>query len=143
VHAAFTRIVIAASVCALVCTQLFFPTPVQAAGCVRFVDSQFDPPGADEDHLNSEWVRIKNVCATRRNIGGWVIHDYHRIHVYRFPATFRVGAGVAVTLHTGYGDNTHRNRYWGYSAPVWNNAPPEWAYLKNSDGTLKSKWTEY
>lgn len=136
-------IAIACTFSVLTLAPLVNPPPVLAAGCVRFVASNFDGPGNDNNYPNGEWVRIKNVCATRRNISSWVIHDYHRNHVYHFPSSFHIGAGVSVTLYSGHGDNTRRKRYWGYSAAVWNNSPPEWAYLRKADGTLKSKWTEY
>lgn len=138
-----TRVASSFVLLSLVLPLMCMPSTALAAGCVRFVGSQFDAPGADADHLNDEWVRIKNVCATRRNIGGWRIHDYHRIHVYKFPGIFRIAAGSTVTLYTGSGDNTARRRYWGMDAPVWNNDPPEWAYLRQTDGTIASKWTEY
>ncbi len=118
-------------------------TALAADRCVRFVNSQFDAPGIEADNLNGEWVRIRNVCATRRNIGGWRIHDYQRNHTYRFPATFRIPGGNAVTLYTGKGNNTGAKRYWGLDGPVWNNEPPEWAYLRRTDGTIASRWTEY
>ena len=119
------------------------PTPAAAAGCVRFVASNFDAPGNDNNNLNAEWVRIKNVCATSRGIGRWKIHDYGKAHVYTFPIGFRIGAGRTVTLHSGKGVSTSSKRYWGYSGAVWNNSPPEWAYLRKPIGTLQSKWTEY
>jgi competence protein ComEC len=127
----------------LVLPAMFVPSTVAAAGCIRFIASQFDAPGIEASHLNGEWVRIKNVCVTRHSVGGWKIHDYHRNHTYRFPDTFRIGAGATVTLYTGSGDSTKYKRYWGLDAPVWNNAPPEWAYLRRPNGTLMSKWTEY
>jgi len=113
---------------------------------MRLVASNFDAPGNDNyaSSLNGEWVRIKNVCGTRQNIGGWRIHDYNKNHTYKFPSTFRVGAGKTVTLYSGQGGNTSAKRYWGFSyGAVWNNDPPEYAYLRKPDGTLVSKWTEY
>jgi len=122
------------------------PPRAAAAGCVKFVASNFDAPGNDNlaANLNGEWVRIKNVCATTKKIGGWKIHDYKKAHVYRFPTGFKIGPGKTVTLYSGVGTNTASKRYWGrtYGA-VWNNSPPEWAYLRKADGTLMSKWTEY
>ena len=47
------------------------PSSAAAAGCVRFVESQFNPPGIDDEHLLEEWVRIKNVCNTGKSIAGW------------------------------------------------------------------------
>ncbi len=108
--------------------------------------SNFDAPGNDnyEENLNGEWVRIKNVCATAKGIGGWKIHDYGNKHTYVFASGFSVGAGKTVTLYSGVGTNSSSKRYWGrtYGA-VWNNSAPEYAYLRKADGTLMSKRTEY
>lgn len=121
--------------------------PAAAAGtCVKFVASNFDAAGNDNyaENLNGEWVRIKNVCATSKAIGGWKIHDYGTKHTYAFPSGFSIGAEKTVTLYSGVGTNSSSKRYWGrtYGA-VWNNAAPEYAYLRKADGTLMSKRTEY
>jgi hypothetical protein len=122
------------------------PQGAAAAGCIKFVDSTFDAAGNDNfaASLNGEWVRIKNVCSTRKNLGGWKIHDYGKKHTFRFPAGFRIGPGKTVTLYSGVGTNSGSKRYWmrTYGA-VWNNAAPEYAHLRKADGTLMSKWTEY
>ena len=122
------------------------PQKAAAAVCVRFADTNFDAAGDDNQsaNLNGEWVRIKNVCATRKAIGGWAIHDYNKIHTYRFPAGLYIGPGKTITLHSGRGTNTSAKRYWGRSyGAVWNNSAPEFAYLKNGAGTLISRMTEY
>jgi Lamin Tail Domain len=89
-------------------------------------------------------VRIKNVCGSRKSIGGWKIHDYHRIHTYRFGSGVSIRPGRTITLYSGRGTNTSSKRYWGrtYGA-IWNNDPPEFAYLKNRAGTRMSRITEY
>lgn len=120
-----------------------WPAKAAGASCVRFVASQFDAPGNDNFNLNAEWVRIKNVCATRKNISGWRIHDYGRNHTYVFATGVRIRPGRTITVYTGSGDNTGPKKYWGKGAAVWNNEPPERAYLRMPDGTLRSTWTEY
>ena len=119
------------------------PPATAAAGCVRFVASQFDAPGEDFHNLNAEWVRIKNHCASEKRIGGWRIHDYLRGHFYKFGSQVRIGADKTITVFTGKGDDTRARKYWDRVGPVWNNEPPEWAYLRKPDGTLVSRWTEY
>jgi hypothetical protein len=122
------------------------PPTAAAAGCIRFSATNFDAPGDDNQsaNLNGEWVRIKNYCSTRKAIGDWKIHDYNRIHTYKFPAGLRIGAGNTITLYSGRGTNTSSKRYWGRSyGAVWNNDPPEYAYLRNGSGTLMSRTTEY
>ena len=136
-------ILLAFGVSVLAGMPLSTPSRAAAAGCVRFVASNFDAPGNDNNNENGEWVRIKNVCASGKGIGGWKIHDYNRNHTYTFAAGLRIGARKTVTLYTGKGSNTRAKRYWGMGSAVWNNTPPEWAYLRNGSGTLMSKWTEY
>jgi len=136
-------LVLAFVVSAFAAAQLAHPAPVAAAACVRFLGGNFDAPGVETSNLNGEYVRVKNFCATRRNIGGWKIHDYGRNHTYVFPAIFRIGGGRTVTLYTGKGTNTLAKRYWKLSAPVWNNYPPERAYLRNTAGMIVSTWSPY
>jgi hypothetical protein len=143
IHAALAIAIVAVG---WIASPLANPSTVAAAGCVRFVASNFDAPGNDNyaANLNGEWVRIKNVCGTRKAIGGWKIHDYHRNHTFRFPAGVHIGPGKTITVYSGNGSPTSTKRYFGqdYGA-VWNNDPPEWAYLRNGSGILMSRWTEY
>jgi hypothetical protein len=122
------------------------PPTAAAAGCIRFSATNFDAAGDDNQsaNLNGEWVRIKSYCSTRRSIGGWKIHDYNRIHTYKFPADMHIRPGNTITLYSGRGTNTSSKRYWGQTyGAIWNNDPPEYAYLRNDAGTLKSRITEY
>lgn len=124
----------------------FAPSTAEAAGCLRIVGGNFDAPGNDNyaANLNGEYVRVKNVCTTTRYLTGYRLHDYGRKHTYAFPSGFRLAAGKTVTLYSGRGTRTASRLYWGRSyGAVWNNRPPERAYLRNSAGTLVSSWSEY
>jgi len=122
------------------------PPSVDGASCVRISGGRFDAPGNDNDaaHLNGEYVRIKNDCTTAKYLTGWRLHDYGRKHTYAFRSGFRIGPGVTVTIYSGRGTNTSTKLYWRrtYGA-VWDNAPPERAYLRNASGTLVSSWSPY
>jgi hypothetical protein len=122
------------------------PAGVDAASCVRIVGGVFDSPGNDNymPYLNQEYVIVKNACSTSKLMTGWKVHDYNRIHVYRFPTGYRIAAGASVKLRSGTGTNSSTNLYWKrtYGA-VWNNDPPERAYLRKSDGTLANSWSSY
>jgi hypothetical protein len=118
------------------------PPAAAAARCIRLVGSQFNAPGDDNQNLNAEWVRIKNHCAAEKPLSGWKIHDFNRNHTYTFLSAARIGAGKTVTLFTGRGDDTKAKKFWDKSGAVWNNEPPEKAYLRKPDGTLVSTWTE-
>lgn len=116
-----------------------------AAGCVRFVISNWDAPGDDNymPQLNQEWVRIKNTCSTTKSIGGWRISDYKAYHVYRFASTVKIAAGATITLRSGKGTNTATTRYWQRSyGAVWNNTGTEKATLKNASGTAVHTWVQ-
>lgn len=99
--------------------------PAQAATTLKFARFYADQPGADTPYtttkLNREYVQVKNVTRTTISLSGYLIHDRNNYHVYRFPATFRLGAGRTVTLHTGKGRNTATDLYWQRGSMVWNN----------------------
>jgi hypothetical protein len=122
------------------------PSTAAAAGCVRFSASNFDSPGNDNysANLNGEWVRIKNFCSTARSLSGWTIKDYQSKHTYTFASGVKIGVGKSITLYSGRGTNTSTKKFWGRSyGAVWNNTPPEYAYLRTAGGSLQSRWTEY
>ncbi len=114
--------------------------PTSAASCVRFSATNFNASGDDNYNTNGEWVRIKNYCSTTKSLSAWSIHDYGRKHTYRFATGVKIKPGASITLKTGVGSNTTTTRYWGRSyGAVWNNSGTEYAYLRNSSGTLLSK----
>jgi hypothetical protein len=127
-------------------TALAAAPATSATVCVRVVGGNWNPPGNDNypPALNAESVKIKNVCATSQGIAGWKLHDDGRKHTFTFPAGFRVGPGVTVTVCSGRGTRSATRLYWGrtYGA-VWNDGPPERAYLRNAAGTLVSSWSKY
>lgn len=127
-------------------TVAIAPEPTAAAACVRISGGKFDAPGNDNlaALLNGEFIRIKNFCATAKTLTGWRLHDYRALHTYFFRSGFRIGPGVTVTIYTGRGASTATKLYWGraYGA-VWNNTPPERAYLKNAARVLQSSWSLY
>ena len=110
-----------------------------ASSCVRFVSARFDAIGTDARNLNGEWVQVKNVCATRRSIGGWRIRDRDG-HTYRFPAGTRIGAGRAIKVHTGRGARRPGHIFMGRARPLWDNTARERAYLVNLRGARVSTW---
>jgi len=125
----------------------FGTTPnAQASGCIRITTGVFDSPSNDNymPYLNQEYVVIKNVCSASKLMTGYKVHDYGKKHIYSFPSGYRIGAGVSVKLRSGTGTNSSTNLYWQRSyGAVWNNTPPEKAYLKNPSGTTVSTWTAY
>jgi hypothetical protein len=107
------------------------------SAAIRIVKIYFDPPGADtgsNSSLNAEWIRLKNTGTKARALTGWRVHDRGRDHLYTF-GTYTLGAGKTVTIHTGNGSNTARNRYWRLDNYVWNNDGDK-ATLKKPNGTI-------
>lgn len=43
-------------------------------------------------------------------------------HTYTVPDGTTLAAGDEITLHTGSGEDTESDLYWGSEAPIWNNA---------------------
>jgi hypothetical protein len=113
----------------------FAPNAQAATSQVQFRLIYYNSPGSDtgsNSSLNAEYVTLKNVGTTSRNLTGWTIEDLAG-HVYTF-GSFQLGAGGKVRIHTGKGTNTSTDRYWGRSWYVWNNTGDK-ARLHNSRGT--------
>jgi len=118
----------------------------EAASCVRVVGGTWNPPGNDNypPALNAESVKIKNTCSTSQVLTGWRLHDNKVQHTFRFPSGFKIGPGVTVTIYSGRGTRTATKLYFGFTyGAVWNDTPPERAYLRNAAGTAVSSWSAY
>jgi hypothetical protein len=121
---------------AVVCGLAMLSLIPTAPAAIKITKIYFDSPGADtgsNTSLNAEWIRLKNTGSRGRYLTGWTIRDTSG-HVYRF-GTYRLRAGYTVTVHTGRGTNTRRNRYWRSDGYIWNN-DGDTAKLKNRVGTL-------
>jgi Lamin Tail Domain len=122
------------------------PNEADATSCVRVVGGVINPAGNENymPYLDNEYVLIRNYCSTYKTLTGWRVHDYGSKHTYHFPTGFKIYPGYYVKLHSGTGTNGKYNLYWQrtYGA-VWNNTPPERAYLLNQYGTLVSSWSPY
>ncbi len=111
-------------------------SPADAASCVKIYKIYYDSPGSDygsNSSLNGEWIQLKNVCATSKNLNGFKLRDVAN-HWYYFSTNYTLGAGKLVKIHTGSGSNTSTDRYMNRGWYVWNNTS-DTAYLYNSSGT--------
>lgn len=101
---------------------------------------EYDPPG---DDVEGEYVVITNgELFEDVNMSGWKLMD-EKNHVYTFPPSgFILKAGASVKVHTGSGEDTATDLYWGRGSAVWNNNG-DTAYLYDADGNLvdKCSWT--
>ena len=109
---------------------------------IRITRVSYDPPGPDtgsDAHLNREWVATKNFGQQTHQLGGWTLRDTSG-HVFHFPQ-FRLRPNTTVTVHTGDGQQTRNDLYWGMENYAWNNADDR-ATVRNQDGSIidRCRW---
>jgi hypothetical protein len=125
---------------ALAATAMSPPTAataqtLQRRGQLTVSSVTYDPLGADTAlnyHLNREVVTITNHSGRARLLTGWTLRDQGSEHVYRFPRT-RLRPDRSVTVHTGRGDDSGRDRYWDLYNYAWNNGGDQ-AILRSRAG---------
>ena len=86
--------------------------------------------------LQEEEITITNADAAAVNLTGWTVTDEGTRNTYTFPV-FTLDPGADVTVHSGVGNDTPTDLYWGRGAPVWNN-DGDLATLADPDGTAVS-----
>lgn len=77
-----------------------------------------DPGGFDSDP-DDEYVVLRNDGDQRLELAGWTVENGVG-HSYRFPDGFVLEPNQEVTLHSGAGEDTETELYWGADEPVWN-----------------------
>jgi micrococcal nuclease len=90
-----------------------------AAGRVS-VQVSPDAPGPDAENLAAETVTLRNEGDRPLDLSGWSVADATG-KTYTFESGPELASGESVVLHTGRGTDGPSDRYWGRSAPVWNN----------------------
>lgn len=93
-----------------------------------------DASGDEYDNLNDEYITFRNTGGAALDLGGWTIEDDAN-HDYTVSSEFTLEAGEEVTLHTGEGENTDNDLYWGLDNPVWNNGG-DTVHVYNADDEL-------
>ncbi len=93
-----------------------------------------DAEGDDRDNLNDEYVEFSNTGSETLDLSGWTVSD-DAGHTYTFPSGASLAAEATVTLHTGSGEDTQTDRYWGSSQPIWNNGG-DTVTVEDGSGTL-------
>jgi endonuclease YncB( thermonuclease family) len=107
----------------------------------------YDAPGADEENLNGEWVRVENHSTAVLPLAGWWVRD-SALRRYTFPAGTAVPARGTLYVHSGSGTATPTHKYWRQTAPVFDNpttdnqAHGDGAYLFDPRGDLRA-WMQY
>ncbi|MEA2124071.1 MAG: competence protein ComEC [Solirubrobacteraceae bacterium] len=79
-----------------------------------------DPVGIDEQHVNGEQVKIRNLGTVPLALGGWSVRS-GTMRKYRIPAGTSVAPGATLTVHAGHGSNDADELFWGLDQPTFPN----------------------
>ncbi len=82
-------------------------------------DVHVDTAGSDRGRLRDEYVEFANGGDRELDLTGWTIAN-GRGRTYRLPDGFTLAGGETVRLHTGDGEATASDLYWGSDESVWN-----------------------
>lgn len=99
----------------------------------------FVAPSPEKENLNGEWVEIANQGSSDQSFNKWTLEDSDN-HTYAFK-DFTLKAGASAKVHTGKGEDTPSDLYWGRSSPVWNN-DGDAATLKDASGNVMARYPE-
>ena len=71
-----------------------------------------DADGADEDNLNGEWMRVRNLDTVNEvHLGGWWLRD-SALNRYVFPDWATLPPGESLTVYVGKGTDTWTEFFW-------------------------------
>ena len=90
---------------------------------------------ADED----EWVEVANPGNSSRDFTYWTLEDEDN-NTFSFTDGFFLAPGAAVKVHTGQGNDTETDLYWGRDDFVWDDG--EVATLKDAGGEIVARYPE-
>lgn len=99
--------------------------------------ASFIAPSPEKENLNGEWVEIANQGSSDQSLDKWTLEDNDN-HTYAFE-NFTLKAGSSAKVHTGKGENTLTDLYWGRSSPIWNN-DGDIATLKDASGKFVASY---
>ena len=87
--------------------------------------------------LATENILIVNEGATPLNLQGWtIVSDSGSVYQFNDLPLF---AGSSIRLHSGQGDDSSIDLYWGQSDPIWQTGTE--VRLVNAQGTLAHQYT--
>ena len=97
-------------------------TTTVASGDVSLVVEEInaDATGDDRENLNDESLVLSNTGSDSLDLSGWTVQD-EAGRAYTFPDGFTLDPSASVALHTGSGEDTATDLYWGSGSPIWNN----------------------
>jgi hypothetical protein len=92
-----------------------------------------DAEGNDNENLNDEYVVLANRGDEPVPLDGWTVSD-EAGKTYEF-GNCTLAPGERVTLHTGSGEETATDVYWGKRQAVWNN-DGDTVTVRDANGTI-------
>ena len=101
-------------------------------------DVLFNPPGPDDERLNSEYVTILNEGTIELDVTGWVLRDESSQNRYAFDDV-RLERGGSVTVLTGCGEDRGDAVFWCADRSVWSNGG-DTAILQDRHGNVVARW---
>ncbi len=93
-----------------------------------------NPPGPDDDALESEYVTVTNRGEADLVLDGWVLRDESTTNRYEFPPGTRLRAGTSVDIVTGC-DAAGQALAWCSERSVWSNGGDS-AFLLDEFGRI-------
>nr|WP_325051213.1 lamin tail domain-containing protein [Halorientalis pallida] len=115
-------------------TQTPTSTPEQSGGALAIATIHEDAAGDEFDNLNDEYVVFENTGGEPLELSRWTLSDAAD-HTYTFPSGFTLDPGAEVTVHTGSGQDTDTDLYWGSGSPIWNNGG-DTVIVRDDAGTI-------
>jgi endonuclease YncB( thermonuclease family) len=106
-----------------------------------------DADGSDDENVNGEWVRIRNLHPAKPlHLGGWSLRDTAPRH-YVFPDWVTIPPGEELTVHVGRGTNTWTELFWGLKKGIFDTANGQrglgdGAFLLDPQGDMRA-WMTY
>lgn len=112
--------------------------PVAPAGAT-ITEILYNPPGPDDEVLNSEYVTIANEGQATLDLTGWTLRDESSQNRYLFD-TVRLEPEASITVRTGCGRDNGDTVFWCADRSVWSNAG-DTAILQDRHGNVVDWWT--
>ena len=116
----------------------------------------WDADGVDEQHLNDEWVEIRNDGNRALPLSGWWLRDSwlnyarapsgRRVPGYPFPRSAQIPAGGGIRVHVGCGTDSATELYWCQKSTAFENVTydarhvGDGAYLFDPQGDLRQSF---
>ncbi|MFB6170475.1 MAG: lamin tail domain-containing protein [Haloarculaceae archaeon] len=98
-----------------------------------------NPPGRDDRHLDREYVTFENAGTDALTLSGWAVENEGG-ETFTFPEDTVLAPGDRITLHSGSGENTESDVFWGADHPLWRNAG-DTVTVRDADGVVRIRET--